>query len=228
MLFSLCCEMKVKHEMQKENMDARLPPQRIHSPDQYIHPMDVPGRILIVEPDENTRYDVTHLLQGMGYSCTAVQDGPETILALQANPCDLLIAEIRVPGNEDLSLIQTVANSNPELPVIICTAYPSLDTAIAAFQLPVTAYLVKPVASHLLIDQVRKSLGYVDQLRRSVKLEERVQICQARVDQAEILFANTLQDTVQILESTRKSFKSKQLAALRRKLERILASQKHK
>ncbi len=227
MLFSHCYEMKVKHEMQKENMDAKLAPQRIPSPDQYIHPMDLPGRILIVEPDENTRYDVTHLLQGMGYSCTAVQDGPQAILALQANPYDLLITEIRVPGNEDLSLIQTVANSNPKLPVIICTGYPSLDTAIAAIQLPVTAYLVKPVTSHLLIDQVRKSIGCANKLKRIAELEESSRNCQEKVEQANIFFASTLQDTIQILESTRSTFKSKQLTALRRKLERILASQKH-
>jgi DNA-binding NtrC family response regulator len=192
-----------------------------------ILPTASSGRILIVEPDEDTRNDVSHLLQGMGYSCAAVPNGPEAIVALQAHPYDLLITEIRIPEDEGINLIRTVANTTLGLLSIIITAYPSLDTAAAAIQLPVTAYLVKPVASHLLIDQVRKSMAFAKKLRRSAELEERARSCQERVDQTNIFLANTLQDTIQILESTRSAFKSKQLAALRRKLERILASQKH-
>lgn len=85
-------------------MDARLGSQLIYRPDQNILPMGLSGRILIAEPDENTRNDMTYLLQGMGYSCTSVHDGPDAILALQANQYDLLITEICMVGNEDLNL----------------------------------------------------------------------------------------------------------------------------
>ncbi len=207
-----------------KNMDASLGSPPIDSSDQNIPPTGSPDRILIVEPDANTRNMITHLLQGMGYSCTPVPDGLEAMRALKAHSYDLLITEIDMPGNEELELVQTAARSTPAIPVIICTTHPSLDLAVAPIQLSVTAFLVKPVASDTLIDLVRKSIDSYRSLRKYAEMEEELRNYKETVDQADILLISTLQDTIQILESTRRSFKSKKLAALRRKLTRILVS----
>jgi DNA-binding NtrC family response regulator len=100
------------------------------------------------------------------------------------------------------------------MPVIIHTRRPSLHSAVASIQLRVTAYLVKPVPFDVLRHHVKTSIGnYHDR-----KLHE----SEDKIKQIELL-TNTIEETIQVLQSTRSSFKSKKLAALRRKLERIMA-----
>ena len=63
---------------------------------------------------------------------------------IQKNRYDLLIADIKMPGNENLEFIHKLPEIAKGLPVIILTAFPTIDTAVQSIQLHVVAYLVKP------------------------------------------------------------------------------------
>jgi DNA-binding NtrC family response regulator len=176
--------------------------------------METPGRILLVEPNEIDLLNMTALLQREGFHCTPVQDGFETAKALEANAYDLMIIEIQLPCLDGLELIQALERRAPGVPAIIHTAHPSLRSAIAAVQLPVAAYLIKPVQPGALLRQVKTSICNYQACKRKESLLERT-----------IVFSWAIEETIQVLESTRSSFKSQKLAALRRHLERILADE---
>jgi DNA-binding NtrC family response regulator len=171
------------------------------------------GRILIAESDESVLLTTTDLLQSEGYQCASVRDGVEAIQALEADDYDLLIAEIRMPGNEALELFHAASQYAPGMPAIVLTAHPSLQTAIDSIQLPVTAYLIKPVQPSVLIQNVRTSIADYQAFKRKKALVERT-----------IVYTWAIEETIQILADTRSSFKSRRLSGLRRKLERLLAS----
>jgi len=97
--------------------------------------------------------------------------------------------------------------------VIICTGHPSLRSAIAGIQLSVMAYLIKPVEFSVLLHHVNVSIAaYHDFKQRSY----------SEMKQADRL-KSAIEETIETLQSTRNSFKSRRLAALRRKLEHLLA-----
>ncbi len=187
-----------------------------------LNNLDTTGRILIADPNESVLLTTADLLRKEGYECAPVRDGLEAIRALEANEYDLMIAEINMPGNEELELVQAASRCEQGMPVIVYTGYPTLRSAIASIQLPVTAYLVKPVEFSVLLDQVKASIANHPAFKRRGALLESFQIKQDKLDQIDLL-TRAIQETIQVLEATRSAFKSKQLAALRRKLERILA-----
>jgi DNA-binding NtrC family response regulator len=180
-----------------------------------IETMDSSGSILIADTDETTLAETTDLLQKEGFQCTPVQDGFEALRELEANHYDLLITEIQMPGNEALELVKATSGSTPLMPVIIFSAHPSLESAIASIQLPVTAYLVRPVQPSVLLQHVRMSIADYKVSRSREALLEHTMV-----------FIWAIEETIQVLTSTRSSFKSKRLASLRRKLEQILAARR--
>jgi len=178
-----------------------------------IETTDPFSRILIADPDKAYLSITTDLLQREGYQCTSVRDGIEAYRALEANEYHLLITEINISGNEELELVRATYRYAPEMPVIICTGHPSLRSAIAAIQLSVMAYLIKPVEFSVLLHHINVSIAdYHDFKQRSY----------SEMKQADRL-KSAIEETIETLQSTRNSFKSKKLAALRRKLERLLA-----
>ena len=173
--------------------------------------MDVSSRILIANNDEGALFPIASLLEREGYQCTTVQDGLEGIKALQVNEYDLLIAEIHMPGNEELELVQAMERYVPGLPVIIYTGHPTLRSAITSIQLPVVAYLIKPVQPEVLLHHVKTSIANYQASKRKEELLQQT-----------IVYAWAIEETILVLGSTRSSFKSKKLAVLRQQLERIL------
>jgi DNA-binding NtrC family response regulator len=127
-----------------------------------------------------------------------------------------------MPGNEDLELLWSAHGYAPEMPVIIYTGQPSLHSAITSIQLSVTAYLIKPVPFVVLLQHVKTSIGRQQRLRSLSTSGERLHYGQDELAQIDLL-TGAIQETIEVLQTTRSAFKSKKLAALRRKLERLIA-----
>ncbi|RPI74784.1 MAG: response regulator, partial [Desulfobacteraceae bacterium] len=103
------------------------------------------SRILVVEDDASHRIMLRTLLTGWGYAVQEAVDGGEAIQMVQAGPYDLILMDIRmlkVSGLEALNRIKTI---NPAIPVIIMTAYASVETALSALKNGAYDYLIKPL-----------------------------------------------------------------------------------
>jgi DNA-binding response OmpR family regulator len=116
------------------------------------------GRILVADDEETFLYSTADLLRREGYECDCVSDGIGAAEALRSNNYDLLIADIKMPGNPQLELIRDLSHTAEGMPVILVTGYPSLRSAIQSIQLPVAAYLVKPVDFSELLARVQISI----------------------------------------------------------------------
>lgn len=120
--------------------------------------MDIPARILIADDEELFLQSTADLLRQEGYQVDCARDAPEAARLLAGQAYDLLLSDIRMPGNPDLALIQDLPEPNRGLPVILMTGYPSAQTAIRAVNLSVLAYLVKPMEFQDLLEQVRRGV----------------------------------------------------------------------
>ena len=101
--------------------------------------------ILIADDEEVFRETTADLLRLRGYRCDCVAGTQTALAALEEQPFDLLIADIRMPGNAGLQLVEELQRDRPGLPIILVTGAPSLDSAIHSVHLPVAAYLTKPL-----------------------------------------------------------------------------------
>ncbi len=137
--------------------------------------MDSPGRILIADDEETFLRSMADLLCEEGYECTCASDGVEAEEMLRKEEHDLLIADIRMPGNLELELIKELPQIAEGVPVILVTAYPSLGSAIQSLQLPVVSYFVKPIEFDQLLEQVRTSVRKCRASRILRSMEQRFQ-----------------------------------------------------
>jgi DNA-binding response OmpR family regulator len=238
------------------------------------------GRILVAD-DEGTFLESTaDLLRRDGYDCDCVPDAAAAMEKLKNNEYDLLIADIKMPGNTNLELVRDLSEIAESLSVILVTGYPSQRSAIQALQLPVVAYLVKPFDLEELLRYVNQAIGKKRLYKAVISTRDRLQNWQDEVANLEqvlkeknsgrfsvsvkdflnLNFRNVvgaltdikhiteitttkdidlpachllncprlaeltgaMEDTIQVLEKTKRAFKSKDLGEIRKKLEEII------
>ncbi len=117
------------------------------------------GRILIADDEPTFLNSTAELLRREGYTVETVEDAPSAVKAISDASFDLLITDLEMPGNADLDLVQQIANISGGLPIIIITGFPSVRSAVACIELPVTAYLVKPVDFTTLLARVSGAIA---------------------------------------------------------------------
>ena len=117
------------------------------------------GRILVADDEETFLHSTADLLRREGYFCDTAPDAAIAADLLARNSYDLLIADIKMPGNPKLELIRKMPAIAAGMPAILVTGYPSVESAVNALQLPVAAYLVKPFDILELLGHVRTAIA---------------------------------------------------------------------
>ena len=120
--------------------------------------MTAPARLLLADDEETFRTSVAVLLRREGYQCDVAGSMQEAARELSQRRYDLLITDLRMPGNADLELLKAATGAGAVLPIIVVTAYPSIPTAIEALRCAVVDYLVKPFEFEVLLRAVHRAL----------------------------------------------------------------------
>jgi ActR/RegA family two-component response regulator len=121
-------------------------------------------RILIMDDEDTFLRSTADLLRREGFECECAPSTDTAAALLTESEFELVIADIQMAGNSDLEFISTMHNLKKGVPVILVTGYPSIRTAVKAFELPVMAYLVKPIDFAALLTQVHKAIQTRDLL----------------------------------------------------------------
>jgi two-component system nitrogen regulation response regulator GlnG len=100
--------------------------------------------VWIVDDDRSIRWVLEKALAREGIAYRTFASSNEMLLALQQSRPQVLVSDIRMPGESGLALLSNIKERFPEVPVIIMTAYSDLDSAVAAFQGGAFEYLPKP------------------------------------------------------------------------------------
>ena len=101
-------------------------------------------RILIVDDEAGMREFLSILLEREGFEVECAQDGQEALQAVQKNPFDLIISDLRMPTVDGVRLLEGLQRLQSEIPIILITAYASAESAIQAMKLGAYDYLTKP------------------------------------------------------------------------------------
>jgi two-component system response regulator HydG len=103
------------------------------------------GKILIVDDDLAHLGMLRTILKGHGYLVETASDGEEAIGKVKEKPCDLILMDVRMARVGGIEALRQIKEFNPAIPIIIMTAYSSVDTAVEAMKLGAYDYLTKPL-----------------------------------------------------------------------------------
>jgi FixJ family two-component response regulator len=137
--------------------------------------MAVSGRILIADDEETFLLATAERLRREGYDCACAPDAGTAAAMLRCEEHDLLIADVRMPGNTELELIRNCTCIAPGVAGIMVTGYPSVHSAIEAIRLPVVAYLVKPLDFAELLSHVRPAIEHSRTYRAVCGADQRLE-----------------------------------------------------
>lgn len=101
-------------------------------------------RILLVDDDKNIRILVTELLSTMGYTILEAKDGEEAMKLVEIGPIDLVMTDLKMPGMDGIELTRAVRRIEPDLPIIVYSAYRFIDTGPVALKAGANDYITKP------------------------------------------------------------------------------------
>jgi DNA-binding NtrC family response regulator len=101
-------------------------------------------KILVADDDDIVRDVITTLLSREGYSVASFSDGLEAVNRLRVEDVHLVITDLVMPGANGIEVLKYAVRSNPDIAVIILTAYGTLDTTLEAIKEGAYDYLTKP------------------------------------------------------------------------------------
>ncbi|MBI5116950.1 sigma-54-dependent Fis family transcriptional regulator [Candidatus Poribacteria bacterium] len=103
------------------------------------------AHILIVDDDPLVKYSLEELLSLEGYPVKSVYDAESALATLQSTPCDVVIADINLPGVNGFDLLTAVKDKYPDIVVILITGYGTIEDAVKGIKLGAYEYITKPL-----------------------------------------------------------------------------------
>ena len=100
--------------------------------------------ILVVDDELLIRDLLYDFFAGQGWSISVAENGDKALDVIAHKPVDLVLSDIRMPEMDGLALTEELRRSHPEIPVVLMTGYPSVDTAVSALRHRVVDYVIKP------------------------------------------------------------------------------------
>ncbi len=115
--------------------------------------------ILLVEDKDSLRTMLRHALEAQGHTVVEARDEREAVAALRTRYPALVLSDLRLPEGDGLGVLRAARDLDPELPVVMMTAFGSIQDAVAAMREGALDFLAKPVDPDYLLLTVERALA---------------------------------------------------------------------
>ncbi len=138
-------------------------------------------RILVVDDELTIRKSIQKRLEKEGYEVTSADNANDALQLFQENSFDTVISDIRMEEMDGLELLKKLQSQRRDIPVIMVTGAPSLDTAQESIKEGAYDYITKPIEREILINTVKRSLekkrlnDQIKEYQRNLELKVREQ-----------------------------------------------------
>lgn len=143
------------------------------------------AHILIVDDEPHLRRTVARILQRAGFEVTTASSGREGIELLSRHSFDLVYMDIRMPDMNGLEALKSLHAAHPQLPVILFTGQPDLNSAVSALRHGALDYLQKPLKPELIIERAKAALANLERERRKRELQAQIEALQSELKNLE-------------------------------------------
>jgi CheY-like chemotaxis protein len=117
------------------------------------------GRVLVADDEEDLRELYSQALLDVGYEVDVAPDAKTALAQVAQSAFDLVVSDIVMPGLDGISFLKAIHDRDPDLPVILVTGQPTIESVMRAMEYGAIQYLVKPVALDQLVKAVERGLG---------------------------------------------------------------------
>lgn len=123
--------------------------------------------VLVVDDKEMMRDSVGETLRRAGFTVVAAQDGESALRQVSAQRPDAVVTDLKMPGMTGVELLERIGSIDPEIPVIVMTAYGTIETAVDAMRLGAFDYVTKPFEGDELVIAVKRGLRHAELVREN-------------------------------------------------------------
>jgi len=123
------------------------------------------NRILVVDDDPYVLESISTLLRAFGFTISTSDSANSAMQAIQRDPIDVVLTDIKMPGMTGVDLLGMIHKYDPQIPVILMTAYAELDVAVDAIKKGAFDFITKPYNADYLIHTIEKAVKYADLIR---------------------------------------------------------------
>ncbi|MDY7016117.1 MAG: response regulator [Cyanobacteriota bacterium] len=111
-------------------------------------------KILVVDDEKNIRLTVAQALEPLGYRVKTAFNGEDALMQLEAEPYDLILCDLKMPGMDGMQLLSKAVELYPEIAIAMISAHGTVDNAVEAMKLGAVDFLQKPFTPRELRDLV--------------------------------------------------------------------------
>ncbi|MEO0108530.1 MAG: sigma-54 dependent transcriptional regulator [candidate division WOR-3 bacterium] len=131
-------------------------------------------KILVVEDEMTMRETLTTYLTENGFACDSVMRGEDGVDRIRSGQFAIAIVDLRLPGIDGIEVLKSIKIINPELPVIMITAYATVENAVLAIKEGAYDYLVKPFNLEELGFIIQKIVEHRRLVEENIRLREQL------------------------------------------------------
>ena len=121
------------------------------------------AKILIVDDERVHRFMLRSLFAEWGWDAEEADDGSTAVAAVEQGPWDVILMDVRMTTMDGMEALKRIHALNPAIPVVIMTAYSSVDSAVAAIKQGAHDYLTKPLDFDRLRTTLEVAMGHRQQ-----------------------------------------------------------------
>ncbi|WP_459889515.1 sigma-54-dependent transcriptional regulator [Desulfothermus okinawensis] len=129
------------------------------------------SNILVVDDDLNHLKTLKTIIKSWGYEVETAKDGQEAVEMVRQRPFSLILMDVRMSKMSGIDALKEIKKYNPAIPIIIMTAYSSVESAVEALKAGAYDYLTKPLDFELLKITIAKALEYLELKNENFKLK---------------------------------------------------------
>lgn len=131
-------------------------------------------RILVVDNEPKMRRILELSLKSMGHSVFEAGDGVEALAVIEKQPVDLVLTDLRMPRMDGIALLAALRERGQDVPVIVMTAYGTIETAVSAMKLGAVDYIIRPFEMETVEMAVTRALAMQAVQRENHFLREEI------------------------------------------------------
>jgi DNA-binding response OmpR family regulator len=143
--------------------------------------MNNKGHILIIDDEAALRHTLGRILQNAGFEVTTAENGEQGIAFIQGANFDMVFMDLRMPGMAGMEALKLIHASQPNLPVVLFTAQPDLNSALDALRYGATDYLLKPLKPQDIIERAQNILASQQKEKRKREITQQIEALQAEL-----------------------------------------------
>ena len=130
--------------------------------------------ILIVDDEPRMRHILRIILEEAGYSVKEAANGLEALGIISRHPCGVVFTDLKMEGMDGVELLRRIKETNPETPVVVLTAFGSIESAVEAMHEGALDYITKPFEEEKILITAERSLKFYRLAEENRNLKEAI------------------------------------------------------